>query len=229
MRDMSREFGQSSVSVVFFDFDGVILESSGVKTCAFAELFQELSSGSIETILEHHRNNMGISRNHKFEWIYENVLKAPLSRQKRAELGCRFSAIVLQQILDAPMVPGAEVTLKALYENVPLYVVSGTPQEELDYIVNRRGLRRFFRGVYGSPRTKPEVIRELLGIHSIPPAAALLIGDAPSDYRAATETGVRFLARNSEEHHAFWDEVRADRIQDLTDVCARVSLPVKGL
>ena len=209
-------------SVIFFDFDGVLIESSDVKTQAFAELFADAPVERVDRILEYHRANAGISRFRKFDWIYETLLEKPLPEQKREELGRRFSEIVLQQVLDAPLVPGAEEALESLHESLPLYVVSGTPHEELEYIVSKRRLIHYFRGVYGSPATKPEVVRKLLSAHELPPDRALFVGDGPSDHHAAVETGVHFLARDSAEHHAYWLEVGATRVPDLVGLEDRV-------
>jgi len=208
--------------VVFFDFDGVIVESSDVKTQAFARLFSHLPDDSVKRILDYHRANAGISRFRKFEWIYDTVLAQPLSEAKRAELGARFSELTLQRVLDAPLVPGVEGALDALHEIVPLYVASGTPQDELEKIVAERQLSGYFHAVYGSPATKAVVVREVLASHDLSPGQALFIGDGPSDYRAAVETGVHFLARDSEEHHPYWLEVGATRVPDMVGLEDRI-------
>ena len=208
--------------MIFFDFDGVILESSNIKTQAFAKLFECLSHDNVEAILQHHRANAGISRYKKFDWIYESLLGERLSPAKREELGSRFSDIVLRQVLDAPSVAGAQEAMEVLHDKMPLYLISGTPQNELDYIVEERGFRGYFQGLYGSPRTKPEVIREVLDAHGLQADQALCIGDGPSDYRAALETGIHFLARDTNEHHAFWVDVGAKTVPDLTDLEERI-------
>src|SRR5688572_19058444 len=136
---------------VVFDFDGVILESADVKTDAFVELFAHLPPEQVEAVRRHHLDNMGISRFKKFAWIYENLVGRALADAESQALGVRFSELALARILAAPFVGGADAALAALAARYPLFVASGTPQEELDLIVDRRGLRRYFREVWGTP------------------------------------------------------------------------------
>lgn len=207
---------------MFFDLDGVILESSAVKTKAFAELFGHLTADQIKSITEYHLANAGISRFDKFTWVFESLLGKRLSSEQSQELGRRFSKIVLQQILDAPLVLGAKKTLMTLHGKIPLYLVSGTPQEELEFILMKRGLSHFFDGVYGFPHTKPAVVEQRLSYHAIAPECALLVGDGPSDYEAAATTGINFLARDSGEHQKYWQDIKVDVVQDLTRLADRV-------
>ena len=67
-----------------------------------------------------------------------------------------------------------------------LFIVSGTPQEELVRIVDRRGLARHFAGVFRTPAEKPELIRA---------AACVFLGDAMTDHDAAEACGVPFIGR----------------------------------
>jgi len=76
-----------------------------------------------------------------------------------------------------------------------LYIVSGTPEDELQRIVARRGMTAYFDGVYGSPRLKEEIVETVLAYHGVAPGDTLFVGDAMTDYRAARNTGVPFVGR----------------------------------
>ena len=95
----------------------------------------------------------------------------------------------------AAPVAGAEALLRALDGRTPMFIVSGTPQEELGRIVDRRGLTRHFAGVYGSPTEKPELIRDILARYRLAAAACVFIGDAMTDYVAARACDVPFVGR----------------------------------
>ena len=77
----------------------------------------------------------------------------------------------------------------------PLFVVSGTPRDELSRIFARRGLDRWFVEVWGSPRGKPEIIEDILARHRFDRRGVLFVGDSAADLRAARATGLRFLGR----------------------------------
>jgi phosphoglycolate phosphatase-like HAD superfamily hydrolase len=200
---------------VVFDFDGVILESADIKTEAFCELFARHPPALIAQVREHHMANLGISRFVKFDWIYQNLLGRPLQDAERRDLGDRFSAIALRRVLACPFVPGAVDALAALSGRYPLFVASGTPQEELDQVVNARGLRSHFAEVWGSPREKPEILADIAARRGLRADQILLIGDGTSDQRAAAAAGTQFLARATHSLADHWERSGARRVNDL--------------
>ena len=56
----------SKASVVFWDFDGVIKESTSIKSLAYEQMFSEYGGKILEQVLEHHNKNGGVSRDLKF-------------------------------------------------------------------------------------------------------------------------------------------------------------------
>jgi len=214
----------ASIAAIVFDFDGVILESADVKTDAFVELFSAHGPDVSAQVKAHHLANLGISRFTKFAWIYANVLRRPLSDAESAELGEKFSALALDKVLAAPFVPGADAALAALAPQLPLFVASGTPQGELDLIVDRRGLRPHFREVHGTPREKPAILADLLVRHGLAPRQVLFVGDGMSDYKAAMATGVEFLARDTPALRDQWIALGVNLRPDLADLVAVVDL-----
>lgn len=206
---------EGRIRAVVFDFDGVILESADVKTDAFIELYAEHGAEVVERVRQHHLENLGISRFKKFAWIAEHVLGAPLSDAASAALGERFSALALAKVLAAPFVPGAEAALGALAQSLPLFVASGTPEGELQLIVERRGLGPAFREVHGTPREKPEILHDLLARLGLTPDQLLFIGDGMSDYKAARAAEVEFLARDTPPLHDEWVKLGVRREPDL--------------
>jgi phosphoglycolate phosphatase-like HAD superfamily hydrolase len=203
-----------NVKAIIFDFDGVILESGNIKTEAFLELFSAYPQHR-EAILNYHLANLGLSRFDKFDWIYRELLGQPLGEIECAKLGDSFSAIVLDKVLNCSFVPGALETLQALRGQLPMFVASGTPQAELDLIVERRGLAQYFDRVWGSPSKKAQIIEQVLGEYHLPREQVLFIGDGSSDYEAASKAGILFVARDTPEMNAKWMELSVLGIHDL--------------
>ncbi len=202
------------IGAVVFDFDGVIVESGDIKTDAFVELFADRPE-HFEAIRTHHLANVGISRYEKFRWIYANLFHEPLSDEQSAELGERFSALVLDKVLASPFVPGALEVLQELHGRLPLYVASGTPEPELLHIVAARELAGFFEGVHGSPTNKADVLRRVAARHELAPAEVLMVGDGESDHRAARAAHTSFYARRTPGVAAYWDAVGAPGAETL--------------
>lgn len=179
---------------VLFDFDGVILDSVDVKTRAFAQMFAGYGPDIEQQVVAYHLEHGGVSRFEKFRYYYEELLGIPIDDDKIQELAAFFSELVLEQVLSSPFVPGAMETLNLLKQSgVPTYIVSGTPHDEIKYIVRTLGLGNFFEDILGSPRQKHDLIADILVQHNYTAGQCLYVGDAKTDYHAAQRAGVCFL------------------------------------
>lgn len=177
---------------IIFDFDGVIVDSVGIKADAFVELFKEYPV-HIKAIREYHFANGGISRFEKFRHIYKNILRQRLTENEERQLSRAFSNLVVDRVINSPYMPGAEEALKYCSSRGKLFIVSGTPESEIRMIVRRRKLENFFCGVFGAPVGKSEHIRRIMRKHSLLSDDAVIIGDSLEDYKAAEECDIRFI------------------------------------
>lgn len=185
------------MKVIILDFDGVILESNAVKTQAFADVFARFPEHA-EAMMAYHHANVSVSRFAKFDHLIRERLGRPEDTALRDELATEFSRRTQERIAAVPFVAGAPEFLRTFSARVSLYLASVTPAEDLGQTLERRDLRRFFRGVYGCPPwTKPGAVRDALAREHCAPADAVLVGDSNGDRRAAEETGIEFIARDS--------------------------------
>ena len=204
--------------LVFFDFDGVVLDSAQIKTKAFPEVFKDYPI-HLDAIRTYHLDNQGISRFEKFEWIYKTLLNKDLSESKKIELGEEFSKIVLDKVMNCEFIPGAEDLLKYLKQKQIISIVaSGTPYQELQTIVEKRNLSSYFVEVWGSPKHKKEIVIDILDKYGLQPSEALFLGDATTDYEAAKACNVPFQAVFSEEMDEFWKQNKVSTINNLSQV-----------
>lgn len=210
----------SRLKAVVFDFDGVILESVDIKTRAFRILFQD-HGAHLKRIVQLHRDNAGLSRYEKFQIIYRDFLKRPLPDEEVRRLDRAFSGLVVAEILACPLVPGAQEFLSHAVLQWPLFVVSGTPQAELLEIVRRRGLDRYFRRVYGSPRSKEVLLHEILTDNGWSAEDLVFVGDGLTDYRAAAAVGIPFVARVANNVSTLFPSSVQWTVTDLRDLMSR--------
>jgi phosphoglycolate phosphatase-like HAD superfamily hydrolase len=203
---------------VAFDFDGVIVESVEVKTAAFLALFADRPDLH-DAIRRHHLEHLGRSRYEKLSWIHRELLGEPLDETRLAELGERFSGLVFEATVACPLVPGAVATLEALAAaGLPAFVASGTPEEELREIIERRGLARHFEGVRGSPTPKTQILWRILAERALRPEELIFVGDGLSDHRAAWEVGLPFLLRETPDQAALFAGLPVPRCLDLSSL-----------
>jgi phosphoglycolate phosphatase-like HAD superfamily hydrolase len=182
--------------VFILDFDGVVIESNDVKTRAFEKVFERFPEHS-NAMMEFHHAHVSVSRFAKFDHL-AGLLGRSADAALKGDIAADFSRRVLEGMMAVPLVSGAEDFLKKAAARYPLYLASVTPEQELKWILAERGLAHWFDGVYGCPPwTKPNAIRDILLKEGVRPSSAMLIGDSAGDQRAAMETGVRFLARDS--------------------------------
>lgn len=206
------------LEAVVLDFDGVVLESVDVKTRAFVELFDRQEP---ELVAEIHLDNPGLTRFEKFRMISERLFGS-YEEKAAPELNAVFSAIVRREMSSCPFVPGALDFLRSRARTHRLFVASAAPEDELREIVEERGLTPYFEQVNGSPRSKPEILGDLLEASGLDPRQALFIGDAPADQAAAAEVGVWFVGRSGVAGTPPLDDATAVAIvEDLAELDRR--------
>lgn len=185
---------QPQLRALFFDFDGVIVDSVPTKTEAFRTLFIDYPPDVIQKVLSHHRQHGGISRVEKIANAHAEYIGSPLTGGELELWAGRYSKLVVESVVAENWIKGAKEFLDSVH-NSPLksFVISGTPESELNYILERRGISDYFHERLGSPVKKPKHIRNLIEKYHLEPAECLFIGDAYTDYDAAMETGLHFI------------------------------------
>lgn len=185
-----------NIKVIILDFDGVILESVGIKDRAFGKLFENHPQ-HLPQIMEYHLSNNATIRFDKFKYIYENILHLTYNDEIEKKLSKQFSGGIVDQIIRCPYVAGAHDFLEDFVEKMPLYLVSVNPPEELGSILASRDLARYFKDVYAHPWRKQDAILDILKREDILTEEAVFIGDSVEDYRAALASDVPFIGRDS--------------------------------
>ena len=205
------------IEAIFFDFDGVIVESVDLKTDAFAKLFEREDENNLKDMVAYHLKNTGVSRYEKFGYIYEKILKRPLDNKGFQVLCNRFADIVFDGVLKVPYVEGVMEFLGEYSLLYKCFVVSATPQKELEEIIQKRGIRNLFKAIYGAPKSKSDAVKEILISKNIKPINSLFIGDALSDYNAAMANCIKFVARINNNESLF-DGINCLKIKNLVNL-----------
>ena len=194
----------NKIKGIIFDFDGVILNSVNVKTDAFAKMYEKYGETVVKHVLIHHLDNGGMSRYEKIKYYHENFLKEILTVLELDKLAKQFSDLVINKVVNAPYIPGAFQFIKKYSKKLPLFICTGTPTGEINEILERKNLARYFTGVYGSPEKKESHIKEIMECHNLKPSSLVFYGDSKIDLEAAEYFGISFiLIKNDENKELF--------------------------
>ena len=184
----------NSWQAVFFDFDGVIADSTAVKAQAFSTLFAPYGPKVQEAVVQYHLATGGMPRWEKIRHCFNEFVGEGIDEATLGQKGQVFSDLVLEKVIAAPYINGALETLQTLRRMaLPCFVVSGTPGEEMRSIVRRKGLDSYFLEVHGSPQVKDDIVADIIRRHHLVAKHCLFIGDALADYQAAQKNGLAFL------------------------------------
>lgn len=181
-------------AAIIFDFDGVIVDSATIKSDAFAEIYRGEDPERIAMVVAYQLLHGGVSRRAKFEYFEREIFGRAGDTASLDALCRRYGELVVDQVLACPFIAGAPEFLERYCERMPLYLVSGTPQGELELIVGERSLSPFFRQVVGAPTTKPEAFAAILAAGRHTAHGVLAVGDSRTEFDAAHGLGMPFLA-----------------------------------
>jgi len=184
------------LKIVALDFDGVIVESNDIKDRAFSEIFKEYPEHYEEMMAYHFAHN-AVDRQQKFRYFVDEMLNLQNNSVLIEECSNRFSKITKQSIIKCPYVEGALSFLDYAHKKYPLYLISATPQEELDAIVQARDLKKYFKAIFGAPLRKSDTIGKIMLTENALPDETLFVGDSPEDLKTASRLGIHFVGRKS--------------------------------
>lgn len=209
---------------IFFDFDGVLVESNAIKVDAFERLYAGYGPTILSRVMDYIEGKEGISRVEKIRHAHDVFLGIKLSDAELAILAGRYSRLVEDAVVACPWVAGAREFLEAHHGRLPLFVVTGTPEDEIKRIVASRAMDHYFTEVRGSPLRKPVIVRDLLARHDLTATRSVFVGDAPFDHETAYQTGLRFIGRVPTGRPTPFP-VDTEIAADLTDLANRLNVP----
>jgi HAD superfamily hydrolase (TIGR01549 family) len=202
--------------LIFWDFDGVIKDSVEVKTQAFDSLFSAYDPEVRRNVRAHHETHGGVSRYIKIPHYFQEFLGQQLTHQETERYCQQYSDAVVQAVIDCPWIDGVEEFLRVNPYGQRFVIVTGTPQDEIEFILEKLAIRDVFFRIFGAPYEKPEVLKRVLQATDYSPSECLMIGDSLTDYDAAIANQVPFLLRENEENRerfAFFDGPRVEDFQ----------------
>lgn len=176
-----------------FDMDGVIVDSNPLHREAWAAYNRRFGLETTEAMQErmYGRRNDDIVRDFYGEG---------LSPEEVAARGADKEELYRQMLgdrIDEILVPGLRQFLER-YRQVPMGLASNAERENIDFLLDRAGLRGYFRAVVDGhqvrhPKPDPEIYLRTAKILNITPVNCIVFEDSYSGVEAARAAGMRVI------------------------------------
>jgi phosphoglycolate phosphatase-like HAD superfamily hydrolase len=184
--------------VIFWDFDGVLMDSNSVRDLGFEHVLSEFPVEQVRQLVAFHQANGGLSRYVKFRYFFEEIRGESITDEEVLVWAERFSVIMVELLVNPQLLITA--TMNFVTENQGkyiMYITSGSDQDELRFLCKELGIDRYFSSIHGSPKPKSEWVKELIKVNKYNIDECVLIGDSINDWEAANENDINFLAYNN--------------------------------
>lgn len=175
-----------------FDCDGVLLNSNQAKCEAMYDAAKPFGESEARALVMYHKERGGIGREIKFRYFFETILHREGDfSQDYDDLMVRYSRFVQNALADCEVAPALDELMSLLKTvGIQSFVISGAEQGELRNLLHTKKIERYFKGVFGSPRTKPQWMKYIADQHG---PIQVCIGDSHHDYDVAVNSGAQFV------------------------------------
>lgn len=204
-----------NIKYIFFDFDGVLAESVNIKTEAFRQMYLEHGEEFANRVVEFHLANGGVSRYEKVKIFNGQWLGEDMTQERINELGQVFSDLVVEGVVNAPEVIGANDFLKTA-NDYHKYIITGTPTIEIKPILEQRKMNQYFVEAFGSPEKKSHWVKHIMAKENIEANQCVFVGDALADYNAAVENDITFILRETKEAGDLFKDYKGYKVKDMS-------------
>jgi phosphoglycolate phosphatase-like HAD superfamily hydrolase len=118
-----------------------------------------------------------------------------------------FSRTVKEKLLKTKINKGFKEFMSTLCPSVTCYVVSGGKETELHEIFKEKDIAHYFKGIYGSPKTKNEIINSLGEFQG----KSLFLGDSRLDYETSKTFNMDFVFFSDLTEFESWETFFRDK------------------
>ena len=185
---------------IFWDFDGVILESNKIRSLGFRKVLKDFPESQVQSLIDYHEFNGGLSRYVKFRYFYQNIRKEEVKEEKILDISNDFSKIMRKLLVDKKLLINESLNfIKSNYTDYKMHVISGSDQNELRFLCHELGISKYFISVLGSPTPKTKLVESVLKENKYSNEQTIFIGDSINDYYAAKDNNIFFMGYNNNE------------------------------
>lgn len=195
----SVESNLRSYRMVIFDWDGTLMDSLPKIVHSMTEAARQQGLHALAEKDVHEIIGLELG-----EAI--SVLYPELSSESIEEMRGRYSAHYIQsEQIQSRLYPGVERMLAQLSNRSILSIATGKSRRGLDRVLGALKVGGYFASSRCAdetrPKPNPDMVTELLELHQVSPAQAVVIGDTEFDMEMARRAGVDRVGVSWGAHH----------------------------
>lgn len=183
---------------IVFDCDGVLLDSNDLKIEAFKNVLRKANFEPlvVKKFSDIQISSFGTSRYQLFDRLLSGEFGVVPSTVTKEDLLDEFRSVIAEGYLTVSETEGMRALVTQWSTKLPLFVISGSDEIELQEVFRVRELKHLFLGIFGSPETKIEnfvKVKRILYARGVVDPKILFVGDAEADVEAARHHNFDFL------------------------------------
>lgn len=185
---------------ILWDFDGVILDSTKVREEGFRKVLASFSISQLESLIDFHRKNGGLSRYVKFEYFLTEILGEHQNNEQVNKWSQEFSEIMRKSLTSKSLLISEVINfIKNNKGEYQMHIVSGSDEDELRFLCEELAISKYFKSIHGSPTPKNELVRKLMLEEGYQSEEICLIGDSINDLEASESNNIQFFGYNNQK------------------------------
>lgn len=187
----SYETDKSMTKCIFWDNDGVLVETEGLYYRASAEILRTVGVELEPALFV----EISLRRGESVLALADHLAPAEQEVMRRAR-NARYTELLKEQV---QIIAGVEEVLQSLHGRLRMAIVTGSRRDHFDVIHRSTGLLRYFEFVltredYGNCKPDPEPYLTALARSRLRPEQCLVVEDSERGVAAARGAGIRCLA-----------------------------------
>ena len=149
----------SDYDLLILDCDGVIFDSNQFKSQAFRNVFNTYYPEMVDDFILFHESNNGLSRREKIIQFFKKASCKLPGDSLISEILKEYGKLCRENYKNCAFSCNAKQKIEIFSKSMPIYVASGSDQDELEDVFIFREITGFFKGIFGAPMKKEKIIK----------------------------------------------------------------------